>query len=59
MFFYDEKEKERSNDSINIKENDLKKQYLHIINNTGEGTMKQELYEIFKDELDLINNNFS
>ncbi len=58
MFFYDEKEKKRRSDSINIKENNLKKQYLNIINNTGEGTIKQELYEIFKDEVDLINNNF-
>lgn len=40
---------------INNKENKLKREYLNVLNNVSEGTIKQELYEIFKDEVDIIN----
>ena len=41
------------------KENKLKKEYLNVLNSTVEGTVKQELYELFKDEVDIINENLS
>ena len=43
---------------ISNKEKRLKKNYLNVLNSIVEGTMKQEIYEIFKDEMDIINKNF-
>lgn len=42
---------------ITNKEIRLKKQYINVLNSIEEGTVKQDLYEIFKDEVDIINNN--
>ncbi|MEG0153083.1 MAG: hypothetical protein RR891_11425 [Clostridium sp.] len=39
------------------KEENLRKQYLALINSTREGTLKKELYEVFKDEMYIINTS--
>lgn len=49
-------EKIRSS-SLKRKENTLRNEYLHTMNNANEGTLKQELYKIFKDEVEIVNNN--
>ncbi len=54
---YQEKEKELRSSCLKRKEVKLKNEYLHNINMTNEGTLKEQLYEIFKDEVDIINNN--
>lgn len=57
MFNGEDKEKNIRRNYINKKEENLKKLYLNILNNSNDGTLKEELYEIFKDELDIINSN--
>jgi len=57
MFNGKENEKNIRRNYINKKEENLKKLYLNILNNSNDGTLKEELYEIFKDELDIINSN--
>ncbi|WP_346940712.1 hypothetical protein [uncultured Clostridium sp.] len=57
MFHSEEKEKSIRRNYINKKEDNLKKLYLNIMNNFSDGTLKGELYEIFKDEVDIINSN--
>ncbi|WP_346889025.1 hypothetical protein [Clostridium sp. UBA1056] len=57
MFHGNEKEKKLRSNYISRKENNLKKLYLNIMNNFSDGTLKGELYEIFKDEVDIINSN--
>jgi len=57
MFNGEDKEKKIRRNYINKKEENLKKLYLNILNNSDDGTLKEELYEIFKDELDIINSN--
>ncbi len=57
MFNGKDKEKNIRRNHINKKEENLKKLYLNILNNSNDGTLKEELYEIFKDELDIINSN--
>ncbi|HAR86338.1 hypothetical protein IO99_04545 [Clostridium sulfidigenes] len=57
MFNGKDKEKNIRRNYINKKEENLKKLYLNILNNSNDGTLKEELYEIFKDELDIINSN--
>ncbi len=57
MFNGKDKEKNIRRNYINNKEENLKKLYLNILNNSNDGTLKEELYEIFKDELDIINSN--
>lgn len=57
MFNGKDKEKNIRRNYINKKEENLKKLYLNILNNSDDGTLKEELYEIFKDELDIINSN--
>lgn len=57
MFNGKNKEKNIRRNHINKKEENLKKLYLNILNNSNDGTLKEELYEIFKDELDIINSN--
>lgn len=57
MFNGKEKEINIRRNYINKKEENLKKLYLNILNNSNDGTLKEELYEIFKDELDIINSN--
>ncbi|HBL07433.1 MULTISPECIES: hypothetical protein [unclassified Clostridium] len=57
MFNGEDKEKNIRRNYINKKEENLKKLYLNILNNSDDGTLKEELYEIFKDELDIINSN--
>ena len=54
---YQEKEKELRSSCLKRKEFKLKNEYLHNMNMTNEGTLKEQLYEIFKDEVDIINNN--
>lgn len=54
---YQEKERELRNSYLNRKEIKLKNEYLHNMNMASEGTLKEQLYEIFKDEVDIINNN--
>ncbi len=54
---YHEKERELRSSCLKRKENRLKNEYLHTMNNANEGTLKQELYEIFKDEVEIVNNN--
>ncbi|MEG1257112.1 hypothetical protein [Clostridium sp.] len=51
------KENKIRGNSLRKKEHSLKKDYLSIINKAGEGTVKKELYEIFKDEMEIINTN--
>lgn len=50
-------EKELIKKYISCKENTLKRQYLSSMANMGDGTVKEKLYEIFKDEIDIINGN--
>ncbi|HBA03415.1 MAG TPA: hypothetical protein DCW51_05305 [Clostridium sp.] len=57
MFNGEDKEKNIRRNYINKKEENLKRLYLNILNNSDDGTLKEELYEIFKDELDIINSN--
>ncbi|MGN9163635.1 hypothetical protein [Clostridium sulfidigenes] len=57
MFNGKDKGKNIRRNYINKKEENLKKLYLNILNNSNDGTLKEELYEIFKDELDIINSN--
>lgn len=57
MFNGKDKEKNIRRNYINKKEENLKNLYLNILNNSNDGTLKEELYEIFKDELDIINSN--
>ncbi|MFR1709911.1 MAG: hypothetical protein ACLSV2_13550 [Clostridium sp.] len=57
MFHGSEKEKKLRGNYISNKEDSLKKMYLNIMKNFNDGTLKGELYEIFKDEVDIINNN--
>ncbi len=57
MFHCKEKEKKIRRNYINRKEYNLKKIYLSIVNNASDGTLKGELYEIFKDEVDIIDSN--
>jgi hypothetical protein len=57
MFHCKEKEKKIRRNYINRKEYNLKNIYLNIVNNSSDGTLKGELYEIFKDEVDIINSN--
>ncbi len=57
MFHGKENEKNIRRNYINKKEENLKKLYLNIMNNSNDGTLKGELYEIFKDELDILNSN--
>lgn len=52
-----EKERQIRSSCLKRKENSLKNEYLHTMNNADEGTLKQELYEIFKDEIEMVNNN--
>ncbi|WP_346937131.1 hypothetical protein [Clostridium sp.] len=52
-----EKEKKLRSNYLSRKEDNLKKIYLNIMNNFSDGTLKGELYEIFKDEVDIINSN--
>lgn len=57
MFHGNKKEKKLRSNYLSRKENNLKKIYLNIMNNFSDGTLKGELYEIFKDEVDIINSN--
>lgn len=57
MFHGKEKEKKLRSNYLSRKEDNLKKIYLNIMNNFSDGTLKGELYEIFKDEVDIINSN--
>ncbi len=57
MFNGEDKEKNIRKNYINKKEKNLKKLYMNILNNSNDGTLKEELYDIFKDELDIINSN--
>ncbi|GAA0772072.1 hypothetical protein GCM10008908_17610 [Clostridium subterminale] len=57
MFHGKEKEKKLRSNCLSRKEDNLKKIYLNIMNNFSDGTLKGELYEIFKDEVDIINSN--
>ena len=57
MFHCKEKEKKIRRNYINRKEYNLKNIYLNIVNNSSDGTLKGELYEIFKDEVDIIDSN--
>ncbi len=41
---------------INNKENNLKNLYISILQNTNEGSMKKEIYELLKDEMNIIEN---
>lgn len=52
-----EKIKELRDNCLKRKEHRLKKEYLHNIAMVNEGTLKEQLYEIFKDEVHIINNN--
>lgn len=57
MFHGNDKEKKLRGNYISNREDNLKKMYLSVMNNFNDGTLKRELYEIFKDEVDIINNN--
>ena len=39
---------------INAKEHNLKSLYISILHNTNEGSMKKEIYELLKDEMNII-----
>ena len=54
---YQEKGRALRNSCLKRKELKLKDEYLHNMNMANEGTLKEQLYEIFKDEVDIINNN--
>lgn len=48
------KEQVLRNKKITNSENKLKKLYMNLLYNEREGTIKQEVFNIFKDELDII-----
>lgn len=54
---YQEKERALRSSCLKRKEVKLKNEYLYNMNMANEGTLKEQLYEIFKDEVDIINNN--
>lgn len=54
---YQEKVRALRSSCLKRKELKLKNEYLHNMNMANEGTLKEQLYEIFKDEVDIINNN--
>lgn len=53
---YNEKEKKIRGSYLKRKEDNLKNKYIYAMNMVSEGSIKQDLYEIFKDELDILNN---
>lgn len=52
-----EKESKLRGSYLKRKESRLMDEYLYTMNMVSEGTLKKELYEIFKDEMDIVNNN--
>lgn len=48
------KEQVLRNKRITNSENKLKKLYMNLLYNEREGTIKQEVFNIFKDEVDII-----
>ncbi len=54
---YQEKERALRSSCLKRKEVKLKNEYLYNMNMANEGTLKEQLYEIFKDEVHIINNN--
>lgn len=52
-----EKERKLRDCYLKRKESKLRDEYLYTMNMVNEGTLKKELYEIFKDEMDIVNNN--
>lgn len=48
------KEQVLRNKRITNSENRLKKLYMNLLYNEREGTIKEEVFNIFKDELDII-----
>ncbi|EQB89021.1 hypothetical protein J2Z44_002823 [Clostridium punense] len=48
------KEQVLRNKRITNSENALKKLYMDLLYNEREGTIKQEVFNIFKDEVDII-----
>lgn len=53
---YNEKEKKIRGRYLKRKEDNLKNKYIYAMNMVSEGSIKQNLYDIFKDELEILNN---